>query len=38
MNVYDMFLSFFTYGFLGWCTEVAFCGSKAETVCEQGAF
>ena len=24
MTIYDILLCFFTYSFLGWCTEVAF--------------
>ena len=36
MNVYDMFLSFFTYGFLGWCTEVAFAAVKQRQFVNRG--
>ena len=28
MSVYFILLYFFVYGFLGWCTEVAFAGVK----------
>lgn len=36
MNIYDMFLSFFTYGFLGWCTEVAFAAVKQRQFVNRG--
>lgn len=36
MNVYDMLLSFFTYGFLGWCTEVAFAAVKQRQFVNRG--
>lgn len=36
MSVYDVLLSFFTYGFLGWCTEVAFAAVKEKKFVNRG--
>lgn len=36
MNIYDILLSFFTYGFLGWCTEVAFAAVKQRQFVNRG--
>lgn len=36
MSIYDILLSFFTYGFLGWCTEVAFAAAKQRQFVNRG--
>ena len=35
-TVYFAFLSFFVYGFLGWCTEVAFAAFKERRFVNRG--
>lgn len=36
MQIYDFALYFFTYGFLGWCTEVAFAAVKQKGFVNRG--
>ncbi|MEG0190311.1 MAG: putative ABC transporter permease [Lachnospiraceae bacterium] len=36
MSVYYFMLSFFIYGFLGWCTEVAYAAAKQHTFVNRG--
>lgn len=36
MTIYDILLNFFTYGFLGWCTEVAFAAAKQRQFVNRG--
>ena len=36
MNIYKMILCFFIYGFLGWCTEVAFAAVKERRFVNRG--
>ena len=36
MGLYDLLLSFFLYGFLGWCTEVAFAAVKTGKFVNRG--
>lgn len=36
MEIYDFFLYFFVYGFLGWCTEVAFAAFKTRKFVNRG--
>lgn len=33
--MYYLILYFFVYGFLGWCTEVAFAGMQGAKICKQ---
>lgn len=36
MQIYYMIRNFFVYGFLGWCTEVAFAAVKQEKFVNRG--
>lgn len=36
MSTYDILMSFFTYAFLGWCTEVAFAAAKQRQFVNRG--
>lgn len=36
MQIYYLILYFFTYGFLGWCVEVAFASVKDQTFVNRG--
>ena len=36
MTYYDILFSFFIYGFLGWCTEVAYAAFKHSICCAYG--
>lgn len=36
MEIYDFFLYFFIYGFLGWCTEVAYAAFKTRKFVNRG--
>ena len=36
MKIYFLALYFFVYGFLGWCTEVAFAGFKERHFVNRG--
>ena len=36
--MYYLILYFFVYGFLGWCTEVAFADLQRAKICEQRIF
>ena len=37
-ELYYFALSFFVYGFLGWCTEVAYAAAKTGQVCKPWIF
>ena len=36
MTYYDILFSFFIYGFLGWCTEVAYAAFKQHSFVNRG--
>ena len=36
MTYYDILFSFFIYGFLGWCSEVAFAAFKQHSFVNRG--
>ena len=38
MKIYFLALYFFVYGFLGWCTEVAFAGFQRTSLCKPWLF